>query len=54
MNPGPVRPGYALPLQNSADLDQFAFSEAKWPESTLFAIRYVDLYQQPGSSKLTG
>ena len=32
-----------------------ASSEAKWSESALFAIQYVNLYQQPGSlSNLTG
>ena len=28
--------------------------EANWSGSALFAIKYVSLYQQPGSSNLTG
>ena len=38
----------------SADPDQLASEDAKWPESALFAIKYVNLYLQPGSSNLTG
>ena len=29
-------------------------SEGNWSGSTLFAIQYVNLYQQPGSSNLIG
>ena len=36
------------------DPDQFASEEANWFESTLFAIKYVNLYQQSGSSNLIG
>ena len=28
--------------------------EANWSESALFVIKYVNLYQQPGSSNLIG
>ena len=38
---------------NSADPDQLA-SEANWPGSALFAIKYVNLYQQPWSNNQTG
>ena len=37
---------------NSVDSDQLASSEASWSGSTLFAIKYMDLNQQPGSSNL--
>ena len=36
---------------NSVDPDQLA-SEANWSGSALFAIKYVNLYQEPGSSNL--
>ena len=39
---------------NSVDQDQLASEEANWSGSALFAIRYVYLYQQSGSSNLTG
>ena len=35
---------------NSVDPDQLASSEANWSGYALFAIQYVNLYQQPGSS----
>ena len=38
---------------NSVDPDQLA-SEANWSESALFAIKYLYLYQHPGSSNLLG
>ena len=38
---------------NSVDPDQLA-SEANWSGSALFAIKYVNLYQQSGSSNLIG
>ena len=47
INPGPAEPGYALPLQCRP-------SEANQPGSTLFVIKYVNLYQNPGSSNLIG
>ena len=31
---------------NSADPDQLASEEANWSGSALFAIKYVNLYQQ--------
>ena len=37
---------------NSVDSKQFASSEANWYESTLFAIKYVSLYEQSGSNNL--
>ena len=39
---------------NSVDPDQLASSEANWSGSALFAIKYVNLYQQSGSSNLIG
>ena len=36
------------------DPDQLASSEANWSASALFVIKYVDFYQQPGSSNLIG
>ena len=39
---------------NSEDPDQLASSEANWSGSALFAIKYVNLYQQCGSFNLIG
>ena len=39
---------------NSVDPDQLASEEANWFESALFAIKYVNSYQQSGSSNLIG
>ena len=39
---------------NSIDHDQLASSEANWSGSALFAIKYVNLYQQSGSRNLFG
>ena len=39
---------------NSVDPDQLASEEANWSVSALFAIQYVNLYQQSGSSDLIG
>ena len=39
---------------NSVDPDQLASEEANWSGSTLFAIQYVNLYQQSESSHLIG
>ena len=41
-------------LANSVDPDQLASKEANWSRSALFAIMYVNLSQQPGSSNLIG
>ena len=41
-------------LAISVDPDQLASEEANWSESTLFAIKCVNLYQQSGSSNLIG
>ena len=42
------------PFANSVDPDQLASEEANWSRSALFAIHYVNLYQQTGSSNLIG
>ena len=34
-------------FENSADPDHLASEEANWSGSTLFAIKYLNLYQQP-------
>ena len=47
INPCPAEPGYILPLQ-TVDPDQLASGSA------LFVIKYVNLYQQHGSSNLIG
>ena len=39
---------------NSVDADQLASEEANWSASAQFAIKYVTLYQQSGSSNLIG
>ena len=39
---------------NRVDPDQIAFEKANWSGSALFAIEYVNLYQQFGSSNLIG
>ena len=39
---------------NIVDPDQLASAEANWSGSALFVIKYVNLYQQPGSSILIG
>ena len=41
-------------FENSEDPDQLASEEANWSGSALFAIKYVNLYQQSGSSNLIG
>ena len=41
-------------LANSADPVQLASEEANWSGSALFAIKYVNLYQQTVSSNLIG
>ena len=43
-----------LVLANSVDPDQLASEEDNWSGSALFALKYVNLYQQPGSSNLIG
>ena len=42
------------PFPNSVDPDQLTSEEANWSGSALFAIKYVNLYQQSGSSNLIG
>ena len=39
---------------NGVDPDQLASEEANWSGSALFAIKYVNLYQQFWSSNLNG
>ena len=39
---------------NSVDPDQLASEEANWSGSALFAIKFVNFYQQTGSSNLIG
>ena len=41
-------------LANSVDLDQLASEEANWSGSALFAIQYLNLYEQLGSSNTIG
>ena len=43
-----------LAFANSVDPDQLAFEEANWSGSALFAIQYVNIYQQSRSSNLIG
>ena len=39
---------------NNVDPDQLASEEANWSGPALFAIKYMNLYQQSGSSNLIG
>ena len=48
VNPCPAEPGICPAFANSVDPDQLASEEANWSGSALFAIQYLDLYQQPG------
>ena len=48
-NPCPAEPSYVLPFANSVDPDQWASDL-----DLQFAIKYVKLYQQFGSSNLIG
>ena len=41
-------------LANIADPDQLASEEANWSGCALFDIKYVNFYQQSGSSYLIG
>ena len=41
-------------LANSVDQDQLASEETNWSGSTLFVIKYVNFYQKPESSNLSG
>ena len=45
-----VYPAFA----NNVDPDQLASEEANWSGSTLFVIKYVNLYQQSGKNNLIG
>ena len=44
-----VNPDISCLCKNSVDPDQHASKEANWSGSALFVIKYVNLYQQPGS-----
>ena len=50
-NPSPADPGYTLPLQTVQIQISWLLN---WSGSSLFAIDYVNLYQQSGSSNLIG
>ena len=41
-------------LSNSVAPDQLASDEANWYGAALFAIKYMNFYQKPGSSNLIG
>ena len=41
-------------LANSVDPDQLDSEEANWSGSAPFVIKYVNFYQNPGSSNLIG
>ena len=41
-------------IANSADPDQLASEEANWSGSALLAMKYVNFYQQSGSSNMIG
>ena len=43
-----------IAFANSVDTDQLASEEANWSGSALFAIKYVNLYQQSVPSNLIG
>ena len=49
-----LNPIPAEPIANSVDPDHLAAEEASWSGSALFAIKYMNLYQQSGSSNLIG
>ena len=49
----PAEPGNPA-FANSVDPDQLASEEDNWSGSALLAIKYVNLYQQSGSSNLIG
>ena len=53
-NPGPAEPGLCPAFVNSVNPDQLASDEANWSGSALFAMKYVNWYQQFVSSNLTG
>ena len=50
-NPSPAEPGYILPLQTVYIRISWLLN---WSGSALFAIKYLTLYQQSGSSNLIG
>ena len=55
INPSPAEPGYVCPVfANSVDPDHLASEEAYWSGFSLFAIKFMNLYQQSGSSNLIG
>ena len=50
-NPGPAEPNMSCLCKQCRSR---SVEEANWSGSTLFAIQYVNLYQQSGSSNLIG
>ena len=48
-----LKPEY-LAFANSVDPDQLASEKANWSGSALFAIQYVNLYQQSGLNNMIG
>ena len=64
LNPCPVETGYTLPLKqcrsrsvgfcHSEEANFCHSEEVNWSVSALFAIQYVNLYEQSGSSNLIG
>ena len=53
INPGPAEPGYAL-LCKQKRSRSLTSSEANWSGSSLFVIKYVNLYQQSWPINLIG
>ena len=49
-NPTLAEPGYTMSFANSVDPDQLASDEANWSGYALFVVKYVNLYQESGSS----
>ena len=50
-----AEPGYIYSaLANSIAPDQLAYEEASWSGYALFAIKFVNLYQQSGSNNPIG
>ena len=49
-----LNPDICPAFANSVDPDQLASEEANWSGSTLFVIKYVNLYQIPESSHVIG
>ena len=52
LTPVLLNPDIPAAFANSVDPDQLASEEANWSGSALFAIKYMNTYQQSGSSNL--